>query len=117
MEAQFLLPPQRAAWSPAGMRHATRANGAEIVSLSGEARSHESGHAAQTPGVGARITFPRGARAGSDPEAIELLTRSSRSVLEVAVEVGFQSQSAFTQAFRRSTGQTPRGFRRELLRA
>jgi AraC-like DNA-binding protein len=49
--------------------------------------------------------------------AIELLAHSSRSVLDVAVEVGFQSQSAFTQAFRRCTGQTPRSFRRALLGA
>jgi AraC-like DNA-binding protein len=43
--------------------------------------------------------------------AIDLLSSPSRSLLEVALEVGFQSQSAFTQAFRRGTGQTPRQFR------
>ncbi len=43
--------------------------------------------------------------------SIDLLSSPSRSLLEVALEVGFQSQSAFTQAFRRGTGQTPRQFR------
>ncbi|HTQ02845.1 MAG TPA: helix-turn-helix transcriptional regulator [Polyangiaceae bacterium] len=43
--------------------------------------------------------------------AVELLSGTSMSIVEVAFEVGFQSQSAFTQAFRRRTGVTPRGFR------
>ncbi len=43
--------------------------------------------------------------------SIELLSSPSRSLSEIALDVGFQSQSAFTQAFRRGTGQTPRQFR------
>jgi AraC-like DNA-binding protein len=45
--------------------------------------------------------------------AMQLLVESSQSLVEVAFDVGFQSQSAFTQAFRKSTGTTPRGFRHE----
>jgi AraC-like DNA-binding protein/mannose-6-phosphate isomerase-like protein (cupin superfamily) len=208
-DALFLLPPQRAAWIPAGVRHATRANGAEIVSLYFDRRlapalrevrvfdvpvllremivysrrwpQSPKGHgpaavtyfrallgvatelmqhrpAYELPRPGSEMTAravdwllahvatadlagaarhartsPRTLRRRLESElglhfralltqariqrAIELLARSSRSVLEVAVEVGFQSQSAFTQAFRRSTGQTPRGFRRALLGA
>lgn len=209
-DALYLLPPQRAAWIPAGVRHATRVNGAQILSLYFERRlapalrevrvfdvspllremivyarrwpltSKGHGPAALTYfrallGVSTELmqqqralyqlprpasdmtaraldwmlahvatadltgaarharTSPRTLRRRLESElglhfralltqarmqrAVELLARSSRSVLEVAVEVGFQSQSAFTQAFRQSTGQTPRGFRSQLLGA
>jgi AraC-like DNA-binding protein len=49
--------------------------------------------------------------------AVELLSATSKSIAEVALEVGFQSQSAFTQAFRRGTGLTPRAFRKAPARA
>jgi AraC-like DNA-binding protein len=203
-EAFFLLPPQRAAWIPAGVPHATHVNGAEVVSVYFERRLTSAGSAVQVFDVppllremilyarrwplaskthdrGADTYFrallgvvveqkqhrtayelprprsettaramdwvlahlaqadlaqaarhartsPRTLRRRFEAEtglhfrafltqarvqrSIELLARSSRSVLEVALEVGFQSPSAFTQAFRRSLGQTPRDFRR-----
>ncbi|MCI4646390.1 MAG: helix-turn-helix domain-containing protein [Hyphomonadaceae bacterium] len=45
-------------------------------------------------------------------EAKRLLAEdSSRSVLEIALEVGFNSRSTFYSAFRKSTGQNPSEFR------
>jgi AraC-like DNA-binding protein len=46
--------------------------------------------------------------------AMVLLTESDRSVLEVAIEVGFDSVSAFTRAFRRITDETPSAYRRRV---
>ena len=43
--------------------------------------------------------------------ARELLERTDLSILEVAVEVGYRSQSHFTTVFRRATGLTPREYR------
>lgn len=40
-----------------------------------------------------------------------LLRRTERSVTEIALEVGFSEQSAFTRAFRRQVGASPVGFR------
>ena len=47
----------------------------------------------------------------------ELLTASQQSVTEVALSVGYSSPSAFSDAFRKLTGQTPRAFRKTCLRA
>jgi AraC-like DNA-binding protein len=43
--------------------------------------------------------------------AMALLTESQRTVLDVATAVGFDSVSAFTRAFRRRTGETPKAYR------
>ena len=43
--------------------------------------------------------------------ARELLERTDLSILQVAVEVGYCSQSHFTTVFRRATGLTPRRYR------
>ena len=43
--------------------------------------------------------------------AMALLTEPSRTVLNVAVEVGFDSVSAFTRAFARFAGETPSAYR------
>jgi AraC-like DNA-binding protein len=43
--------------------------------------------------------------------AMALLTERRRSVLEVAIEVGFESASAFARAFARFTGETPTSYR------
>ena len=201
--AQFLLPPQRAAWIPAGTRHATHVNGAEIVSIyfnrswakarelqvfevppllremvlyarrwpivRGRKDAHataffralvgvigtlthrapayelprartELTRAAMTWVLGHLETSELGAAAkhcGTTPRtlrrrflaetglhfrafvlqarmqrAMELLGEPSRSIVEVALDVGFRSQSAFAQAFRRVTGQAPRDFRK-----
>jgi AraC family transcriptional regulator len=45
--------------------------------------------------------------------AQELLTSSSLPLIEIALDVGFKSQSHFTTVFRRIVGQTPRIWRTE----
>lgn len=201
--SQFLLPPQRAAWIPAGTRHATALNGAKVLSIyferaallaadvrvfdvpvlvremllyarrwpleRVEPRDRDAtaffrallvvlSDAMRHPSVYAlprarseltaramewvllhptEATLARTARhAGSSARtlrrhfsaetgvpfrvfvlqarlqrAVELLSASSTPIAQVAFEVGFHSQSAFTQAFRRRTGLTPRAFR------
>jgi AraC family transcriptional activator of mtrCDE len=44
--------------------------------------------------------------------ASELLLTTDSTVAVVAAEVGYQSESAFSRAFRRTTGETPARFRR-----
>jgi AraC-like DNA-binding protein len=44
-------------------------------------------------------------------QAQQLLAASDQSITEVALAVGFASASAFTQAFERETGLTPRAYR------
>ena len=39
--------------------------------------------------------------------AIELLGDSSRTIEEIALEVGYASDKSFRRAFKRSTGQSP----------
>ena len=46
--------------------------------------------------------------------ASHLLATTPRSVLEVAMEVGFCSSQYFASAFRRITGMTPTAFREKL---
>lgn len=43
-----------------------------------------------------------------------LLARSSQSITEIGLEVGFSETSSFTVAFRKTTGQTPSAYRRSL---
>lgn len=43
--------------------------------------------------------------------AAQALTDSKRSVAQIAADVGFESQSAFSRAFQQLTGDTPRDFR------
>ena len=45
-------------------------------------------------------------------EALRLLSLSSRSIAEIAMDLGFSSQSHFTKVFREHTGMTPSGARR-----
>ncbi|WP_153110686.1 helix-turn-helix transcriptional regulator [Propionivibrio limicola] len=45
-------------------------------------------------------------------EALRLLPLSSRSIAEIAMDLGFSSQSHFTKVFREYTGMTPSGARR-----
>jgi AraC-like DNA-binding protein len=50
--------------------------------------------------------------------AAELLSTTDSTVAAVAAEVGYQSESAFSRAFRTATGETPARFRRAVgLRA
>ncbi|WP_434316054.1 cupin domain-containing protein [Leifsonia sp. P73] len=44
--------------------------------------------------------------------AADLLDNTDRNVADIAAEVGYQSESAFTRAFRTGTGQTPSQLRR-----
>jgi AraC-like DNA-binding protein len=46
--------------------------------------------------------------------AISYLSHSSRSVAEIASELGFSERSAFHRAFRKWTGAAPGEFRRTL---
>jgi AraC-like DNA-binding protein len=57
------------------------------------------------------VTFRAFVKQARVQRAIELLSASEQPIAQVALEVGFRSQSAFTQALRRETGVTPRGFR------
>lgn len=50
-------------------------------------------------------------------EAARALRGSTRSVLEIALEYGFESQAAFTRAFRNQYGLPPHRFRREVVLA
>ncbi|QTA37528.1 helix-turn-helix transcriptional regulator [Thermosipho ferrireducens] len=45
----------------------------------------------------------------------ELLRQSKMSILEIALEVGFNSQSYFTKMFKKITGVTPKDFRKNYL--
>lgn len=201
-DAQFLLPPQRAVWIPAGLRHATHVGDSESVSvfferswskqrelcvfevspllremllyarrwpltrkprdreaaaffrsmlvvaeplmqeqpayelprpkteLAESAMSWVLAHLARAElaaAAQALATTPRTLRRRFLAEtglnfrafvmqariqrAMELLGDASRSIIQVALEVGFQSPSAFSYAFRRATGQSPRTFR------
>jgi AraC-like DNA-binding protein len=46
--------------------------------------------------------------------AISYLSHSNRSVMDIALELGFSERSAFHRAFRKWTGASPGEFRREL---
>jgi AraC family transcriptional regulator len=49
-------------------------------------------------------------------ERAAIRLRSSRaSILEIAIEAGFESHEAFTRVFRQHFGQTPTGYRRAAL--
>jgi AraC-like DNA-binding protein len=46
--------------------------------------------------------------------AISYLSHSRRSVVDIALELGFSERSAFHRAFRKWTGASPGEFRRGL---
>ena len=46
--------------------------------------------------------------------AISYLSHSTRSVMDIALELGFSERSAFHRAFRKWTGASPGEFRRTL---
>lgn len=43
--------------------------------------------------------------------AVEALAARERTIAQIAADVGFESQSAFSKAFQELTGETPRAFR------
>jgi AraC family transcriptional regulator len=45
-------------------------------------------------------------------EAAERLVRSTRSILEIALDYGFESHEGFSRAFQRTYGESPSAFRR-----
>lgn len=47
--------------------------------------------------------------------AIQLLTRSNRSVKQIAMEVSFRNEKSFTRAFRQWTGAAPAEYRHKLM--
>ena len=47
--------------------------------------------------------------------AISYLSHSNRSVMDIALELGFSERSAFHRAFRKWTGASPGEFRRRLI--
>ncbi|MBF2057537.1 MAG: helix-turn-helix domain-containing protein [Cyanobacterium sp. T60_A2020_053] len=49
---------------------------------------------------------------GTLERAKERLKHTNQSLLEIALECGFDSHSHFTRQFRKITGITPIGFRR-----
>jgi AraC family transcriptional regulator len=49
--------------------------------------------------------------------AKELMCDSSRSMLDIALDVGFQTQAHFSTVFKRMTGKTPGTYRDEVLEA
>jgi transcriptional regulator GlxA family with amidase domain len=49
--------------------------------------------------------------------AMALLTEPDRTVMGVSTEVGFDSVSAFTRAFRQLTGETPGAYRKRVTAA
>lgn len=48
-------------------------------------------------------------------KAMDLLRHSERRVAEVAVAVGYESEVAFSQAFKREVGYAPQDYRRHVL--
>lgn len=51
-----------------------------------------------------------------DAASRELLAQPARPIVDVALSLGFSSQSHFSEAFRRYTGTSPACFRRETVR-
>ena len=49
--------------------------------------------------------------------SMALLTEPGRTVLNVSIEVGFESVSAFTRSFSRFTGESPSAYRKRVLAA
>ena len=45
--------------------------------------------------------------------AANLLRQSSASIAAIALEVGYESEAAFSRAFRRATGAPPASWRRQ----
>jgi AraC-like DNA-binding protein len=44
-----------------------------------------------------------------------LLSEPGPTVLAIAMDVGFESVSGFSRAFRRLTGETPMGYRQRVM--
>lgn len=47
--------------------------------------------------------------------AVALLAEADATVLDVAIEIGYDSASAFTRAFHRATGENPSAYRQRVL--
>jgi AraC-like DNA-binding protein len=62
------------------------------------------------------ITFGTYLRIARVVKAVEMLTTPSVSIIEVAHNVGYNSPSSFSQAFRRLIGMSPQEYRRSLIK-
>ena len=60
------------------------------------------------------ITFGAYLRIARIVKAVELLTVPSVSIVEIAYDVGYNSPSSFSQAFRRLTGMSPQEYVRSI---
>jgi AraC-like DNA-binding protein len=143
-DARYLLPPQQAAWIPAGTEHCTTLTRTRTLAVFFDPAFF----AAQRPrpAGGDRVrslaevtladvcasvavserTLRRAfeARAGMSwrqyllqarlLRAMALLSQPGPTVLAIASQVGFESLSGFTRAFRRLTGETPMAYRQRV---
>ena len=75
-------------------------------------------HVSQTINAGLQTNFFDYVNQKRVEAAIKLMqsdTRSREAILDIALEVGFNSTSTFYSAFRKVTGQTPGSYRRRML--
>lgn len=75
-------------------------------------------HVSQTINAGLQTTFFDYINQKRVEAAIKLMqsdTTSREAILDIALEVGFNSTSTFYNAFRKVTGQTPGAYRQRIL--
>jgi AraC-like DNA-binding protein len=75
-------------------------------------------HVSQTINAGLQTTFFDYINQKRVEAAIKLMqsdTSSREAILDIALEVGFNSTSTFYNAFRKVTGQTPGAYRQRIL--
>lgn len=75
-------------------------------------------HVSQTINAGLQTTFFDYINQKRVEAAIKLMqsdTRSREAILDIALEVGFNSTSTFYNAFRKVTGETPGSYRQRIL--
>ena len=90
-------------------KKATVASG-NVLTLSRRRYCH--GHGGKPDLIWLLTVLPTLLRERGDSQ--QLIRETSRSLIEVALEVGYTSPSHFTKVFRRMTGVTPTEFRSTL---
>jgi AraC-like DNA-binding protein len=118
------LPPQRTGWL-AGLRDPVV--GVALSSLHADpARAWTLAALAHAAGASRTVLMERFTRGVGMPPmqyltqwrlqlAANLLATSTSKVAAVAAQVGYESEAAFSRAFKRTTGQSPAAYRRERL--